>query len=212
MTILEMLERWLAEGGTDIGEIRITATAAGFLLNHHADTALPGLEIFTRSEDARDIAKYDAEGRYRPLKTAPNLRRGWQLQMTDTAALRASLDYFYPAMLGTWLAHREQRLEPVPFREAAARQSGMYAVVKKITDAQASVLVGDFCKTEGGCLKRILWPLTADTSLDSLPREKFDPAPRAHELPLLCNEPCNLLIAAAREVVKADRPETPPAL
>ncbi len=200
--ITSMLLAWLEEGGSDIGEIRITRAGAGFESRHRADCGVGGLEIFARPEDAREIALLDDAGRYRPLKTAPNLRRGWLLRLADGGELRAALDYFYPAMLGAWLAHREQRLAPVHFRETAARQSGMYAVVKKITDPEADALIGGFCKTDGGCLKRILWRIDEATPLTRLPPEKFDPSPRAGELPLLCREACNLLVAAARVAVK----------
>jgi hypothetical protein len=53
-------------------------------------------------------------------------------------------------------------------------------------------------------LKKILWPLTPNDPVTSLPKEKFDPGSVARdELPLLCHEACNLLVAKAREVVKA---------
>lgn len=200
--ITAMLADWLAAGGSEVGEIHIARREAGFELTHRADAGRGDLERFNRPEDAREIAKLDDAGNYRPLKTEPNLRHGWLLRLSDTADLRSALDYFYSATLGTWLAHEQQRVAPIHLRETAARQSGMYAVVKKITEAQANALVGDFCKTDGGCLKRILWRIDEATPVISLPPEKFNPAPRAGELPLLCCEACNLLIAAAREVVK----------
>ena len=46
---------------------------------------------------------------YRPLKTAPNLRHGWRLEVANLAELRLALDLFYPgrlAALAAWEAHR----------------------------------------------------------------------------------------------------------
>ncbi len=42
-----------------------------------------GLEIFRNPEDAIEIARYDDDGNYRPLKTAPNLRHGWRMEAWD---------------------------------------------------------------------------------------------------------------------------------
>ncbi|MEI9894479.1 MAG: hypothetical protein WDN28_11490 [Chthoniobacter sp.] len=78
----------------------------------------------------------------------------------------------------------------------------MYAITKKITDAQAQTLIGGFCRSDGGCLKRILWPIAPGIPITSLPAEKFQPSAPRPELPLLCHEACNLLVAKAREVVK----------
>jgi hypothetical protein len=87
-------------------------------------------------------------------------------------------------------------------RDTLARQTGMYAVTKKITDAQAQMMIGGFCRTDGGCLKRILWDVAPGVPVTSLPAEKFQMRGAADTLPLLCHEACNLLVAKAREVVK----------
>ena len=63
-------------------------------------------------------------------------------------------------------------------------------------------MIADFCRTDGGCLKRILWPLAPGTPIPSLPAEKTTAAAPANEMPLLCHEACNLLVARAREIVK----------
>ncbi len=113
-------------------------------------------------------------------------------------------------MIGVLQAYQSGNLKAVDFRETAGRQSGMYDVVKKISDAQADDLAGDFCKSNGKCIKTILWKLDADTLLTKLPVNKFDPQaeqiPSAgNSIPLLCSEACNLLIAEARNVVRKSR-------
>ncbi len=203
---------WLAAGENRMGELLILD---GFELRHHLDAGADGLTPYTGATAARDIALYDAAGNYRPLKTAPTLRRGWRLLLSTIEDLHAALDAFYPAMLATRLAFEQGRLAVTPLRDTLNRQSGMYAVTRKITDADADTLIGSFCRTDGGCLKRILWPIAPGIPITSLPPEKFAASsvsassiqPSAFPFPLLCAEACNLLVAAARETVKkAPRP------
>ncbi len=204
----DALRTWLDAGGHEIGEIHLASTAGGgFVLRHRADAGRADLKDFAGVEAARDLAHYDDAGHFRPLKTAPNLRHGWRLTVADLAELRRALDYFYPAMPGVWLSHARGELPAVPLRETLGRQTGMYRVTQKITDEQAQQMVGAFCRSDGGCLKRILWPLAPGLPITTLPAEKFSPDAAPGVLPLLCQEACNLLVAKAREVVKkADQP------
>ncbi len=173
-------------------------------VRHHLDAGLDGLAPYTAPEAAREIALYDEAGNYRPLKTAPTLRRGWRLEVRTVDELHEALDGFYPAMLAARFAFEQGRLRVTPLRETLNRQSGMYSVARRITDARADALIGDFCRSDGGCLKKILWEISPGLRVKSLPPEKFDP--RGPGIPLLCAEACNLLVAKAREAVK----EAPP--
>jgi len=205
--LTQTLADWIAGGGREVGELHVEPLENGFIL-HHADDALRcDVVPFNGAEAARDLAHFDDAGKFRPLKTAPNLRHGWRLHLADLAQLRRALDYFYPAMLGVWLSQQRGRLAAVPLRDTLARQTGMYAVTRKITDAQAQSMIGAFCRSDGGCLKRILWTIAPGVPVTSLPAEKFQPTAPAQRLPLLCHEACNLLVAKAREVVK--RSEAP---
>jgi hypothetical protein len=94
----------------------------------------------------------------------------------------------------------------------------MYRVAAKISDAQVDGLVADFCRSNGGCLRTILWKRDQRGTIAStkLPRKKFDPAwdqvqrldgpgsATPATVPLLCQEACNLLVGACRKVVKAE--------
>jgi sirohydrochlorin cobaltochelatase len=200
------------------GEIIVTKTNAGFALSHRDDEVRTDLQKFSRPEDAIEIAKHDDAGNYRPLKTAPNLRHGWRLELGTLEDLRRALDYFYPGRLAVFAAWRSGKLQTTPLRETLDRQSGMYRVAAKIADSQINDLVADFCRSNGGCLRTILWKRDADGAITStkLPKEKFDPAyDQAQALggpgstppatvPLLCQEACNLLIAECRKVVKGE--------
>ena len=200
--LTQALAEWIAGGGREAGEIHLEPVAGGFVLYHRADASRGDLIEYIGAEAARDLAHFDDAGRFRPLKTAPNLRRGWKLCLASLSELRRALDYFYPAMLGVRLSHQRGCLAPVPLRDTLARQTGMYAVTKNITDAQAQTIIGGFCRTDGGCLKQILWTIAPGVPVTSLPAEKLQPTAPAETLPLLCHEACNLLVAKVREVVK----------
>jgi sirohydrochlorin cobaltochelatase len=197
------LVNWLAHGGREIGEVCIAALPEGaWEIRHRDDATLADLTLHTRWEDARHLANLDALGAFRPLKTAPNLRRGWRLLVPDVAALRHALEYLYPAMLGVWLAQKAGDLSPVTLRETLGRQTGMYRVTQKLTEPQAQTLIAATCH-DGACLKTILWRIAEDQPITSLPLEKFQPSSDP-TLPLLCHEACNLLVAAARKTVKGE--------
>jgi len=194
--LTKALSDWLVRGGERVGQIAIAHVREGWELRHIEDAGRTDLALHTRPEAARDLANLDAEGNFRPLKTAPTLAGGWRLVLPEATAVRWALDYFYPAMTGVWLSHTDGGLVPVVLRETLARQTGMYRVTQKLTDDDARHLIDGFC---AGCLKHRLWEIAA-----------LNPEPPAFAkptLPLLCHEACNLLIAKAREVVKnADRP------
>ena len=217
----------LESGTSYIGQLAIRKWNHGFVLTHRDDsrngdlqiagggleTAAP-LETFRNPEHAAEIARYDVAGNYRPLKTAPNLRRGWRLEVVDLGELRRALDYFYPGRLGVFAAWKENQLTTTPLRETLDRQSGMYRVAAKISDQEVDRVVGDFCKSDGGCLRTILWKRDKGGAVSStrLPPEKFDPAHdqtgRAENaIPLLCQEICSLLLNECRKAVKMTKPE-----
>jgi len=199
--ITQALAAWLAAGETRIGEVVILGR---YEVRHHEDSDAGGLALHTAPEDAREIALYDAAGNYRPLKTAPTLRRGWKLRLATIEQLHEALDFFYPAMLAARFAFQEGRLAVTPLRATLNWQSGMYAVTRKITDPRADTLIGSFCRTDGGCLKTILWPIAPGVAVTSMRPEKFTPAPAGNGMPLLCAEACNLLVAKVREAVKQE--------
>jgi sirohydrochlorin cobaltochelatase len=210
------------------GEILVQKRADDFVLCHRDDQARDDLEMFQDPEDAIKIARYDDEGNYRPLKTAPNLRHGWRMQLRTLVALKCALDLFYPGRLAVFLAWQRGQLRTTALRETLDRQSGMYRIATKISDVQIDDLVADFCRSNGGCLRTILWKRDQRGAVPStkLSTQKFDPTwyqvqaldgPGSSyfsktasgtaipaTIPLLCQEACNLLVAACRKEVKAE--------
>jgi sirohydrochlorin cobaltochelatase len=209
------------------GQIAVQKTSKGFELCHRDDQTHDQLETFRDARVAIEIARYDDDGNYRSLKTAPNLRHGWRIELGSVEELKRALDNFYPGRLAVFAAWQRGQLHTTPLRETLDRQSGMYRIAAKISDAQIDHVVADFCRSNGGCLRTILWKRDQSGAIAStkLPKEKFDPTRDQFQLataaqssacvkatpdnanrsriPLLCQEPCNLLVAACRNVVKA---------
>ena len=193
-SIAEFLSAAIVSGFFQIGQVVIEKNPPGFSLHHEADTGREDLEIFHSPEDALGIARCDDSGDYRPLKTAPNLRRGWELRLDSLATLRLALDGIYPAALGNWRAVlRGEKIAP-PLRETLNRQTGMYRITGLLTRDEAARLITSLCRP--GCLRQILWPIeSADPA----------PAPAAPEcrIPLFCTNPCSHFLGKAREAVKS---------
>jgi sirohydrochlorin cobaltochelatase len=217
----DLIERVLDAALTDefsFGQIVVRKTKAGFALFHRDDKGRDDLQTYRDAEDAIEIAKYDDTGNYRPLKTAPNLRDGWRLELDTLEELRRALDYFYPGRLAVFAAWKNGKLQTTPLRETLDRQSGMYRVAAKISDMQITDLIANFCRSDGGCLRTILWTRDKRDTIAStkLPKEKFDPdfdqtaasnptrSTTPATVPLLCQEACNLLIAECRKIVKGE--------
>jgi sirohydrochlorin cobaltochelatase len=204
---------WLAAGLRCIGQVAIECLDDGrFTLAHRDDAGRNDLASPRHAEDAAEFARFDDAGNYRPLKTAPNLRHGWRLTLRNLAELRTALDLFYPGRLAAFFAFEKHELVATPLRETLGRQSGMYRIAAQIDDAAADQLVGNFCRSDGGCLRTILWRRDDEGTVAStrLPAEKFDPlydqtGRGSPAVPLLCQEACNLLVAEARKVVQAGR-------
>jgi sirohydrochlorin cobaltochelatase len=200
-----LLASCLEEGRNRIGQILMESD---FTLRHADDAGRDDLVRYGSPADAREIARYDAEGNFRSLKTAPNLKGGWLLEVGTLEGMELALEFFYPSALGLWLSHLRGKLHPTTLRETLDRQTGMYRITQLLRDDQASELVGRCCTSEGGCLRTILWDLAPGHPITSLPVSKLSleelPPDR---IPLLCRELCNLVVAAARPIAKGNLPK-----
>jgi sirohydrochlorin cobaltochelatase len=196
------LQAALADGSCHIGQLAIRSGKEGFTLCHHEDDGRADLRVYRGAHEAADIARFDDAGKYRPLKTAPNLSHEWQLLVASLSELAAALDLFYPGRLAVWLAFCSDWLTTTCLRATLNRQSGMYRVAARISDEEISEVVFRVCRSDGGCLRTILWKrdATGATPSAQLPAEKFDPAKEA--VPLLCQEACAILIGQCRNAVK----------
>ncbi len=201
------LRKWLEDGRDVIGQVKISRTGQGFVLRHLEDGNADKLEQFSKPEDAREIARNDAAGEFRPIKTAPTLKRGWHLELADIDELQLALEFFYPAAVGMAAALESNKLIPVPLRDLLGRQTGMYRFVNGITDDQASEILGKCCDTGTKCLRRIVFPLDdiqplGGPAVSKLGAEAGQVAGQSQSIPLLCMEACNHIVSHARKVAR----------
>jgi sirohydrochlorin cobaltochelatase len=194
--LLKSFTSWLGAGPRTIGQLLISRAGEAWELRHAEDAG--ELTTHTRWQDARLLANLTDSGAFRPIKTTRDLRHGWRLLLSSVEDVVRALDYFYPAMLGLWNAEAMGELTPTDLRDTLARQTGMYRVTQKITDAQAQQLCASHCSH---CMKTMLWKIDAAQPITSLAPEKHRRA-EGDSLPILCREACNFLIGHARTVVK----------
>lgn len=201
----EALASWVdaagGEGRTFL-QVLLRRTPRGYALCHHEDAGAPAgqLERETDPHAARLIAQTTASGAHRPLKTAPNLRRGWLLEELDTPAMWTALDYLYPACAVHWHAGRMGTLEVTPWSDTAARQSGMYASVRLLPPAVAERAVRACC-ARAVCLREVEWPLSR-----GLQPATTGPADRQWgDARVPCPEACSLFISLARQLLQVER-------
>lgn len=190
-------------GGRGRMFLQVLVRAVGeerFEILHHEDAQLPAgeLEVHTDPYAAREIAQTTAAGEHRPLKTAPNLRRGWILSDLDARALAVAMDYLYPACVAHWHAGRMGTLRVTHWRETAGRQSGMYSAVGLLSD-QAVRDTTWACCDDTVCLRRVAWRIDHNTELDVFPDDATDDA----SVP--CPEACSLFVSLARNVLTLER-------
>ena len=149
----------------------------GFVVSHRDDASLDQLQTYQNAEDAVEIAKYDDAGNYRPLKTAPNLRHGWRLELATVEECEfAGLFLSRPAR---GFRGVEKRL---PQNDGLARDTG--SSVRNVSRCRKNFRstnqrsCGGFCRSDSGCLRTILWKRDRNGVIAStkLPKEKFDPA------------------------------------
>lgn len=200
------LVAWVDEAG-DAGrvflQVRLIALAGGrYEVRHRRDVSRSIESLESVSDNpflAREIAQTTRAGEHRPLKTSPNLKRGWALVGLDAAGLWTALEYLYPAAAVHWHAGRAGSLRVTHWRETAARQSGIYSAVRLLGDAAVRNAVRACC-ADAVCLRRVAWQVDAGT-----PLALADEGPVEGEAPVPCPEACSMFISFARQVLKQER-------
>ena len=187
----EAFVRWVGESpeGRSLAQVLVRFTDPGYELCHVDDRKLEDMLLYEDPRKAREISKRTEEGEYRPLKSAPNLRRGWLLRVSDDRELAVAMNHLYPAALIHWHLHREGRLEITNYRENAARQSGIYKRVQRLTDEGVQDAAKACCE-DAVCLKKTLWDVDEDNPLQMERGEGGIP----------CPEPCSIFVSFARRV------------
>jgi len=194
-TIIDEIIRFmdLAPWPWKIGEVIVRPTRENSFHIFHRDDLdrdPASLRILPSPEDLRELIRLDRAGNFRPLRAAPTLRNGWLLHVPGLPSLQLALDYIYPAELANWMLWRHAALPTTPWTETAGRQTGRFQIVSEIGEAGVQELVAQHCQP--GCLKQRLWPAESPPL-----RAPLD------EIPLICPEACNFLVAQARKKLRA---------
>ena len=200
--LTQTLARWLEEGGEEAGEILIRSASGGFVLCHRADRDQPQL-----AETARSASR----ARARKLRRAGRLPSAQDRAQSPTGLAALSGDhrgapYRARLFLSRDARHLAQRFGRHADACAAARDLGQ-------TERHVCRDSQDHGCAGGRADRRVLpdrrrlsqaHPLAARAGRsDYLAAEReIRPFAAPGEMPLLCHEACNLLVARAREVVK----------
>ncbi len=188
----EAFAAWIDEApdGRVFGQVLIRrASEGGYSLRHRDDAGAVELDVHEEPREAREISKLTEWGEYRPLKSSPNLRRGWELHVKDARGLAVAMNYLYPAAQVHWYLYREGSLEVTSYRENAARQSGIYKRIQRLSDEGVQNAARACCE-DVVCLKKTLWDVDEETPLAM---DRGD-----GEIP--CPEPCSVFVSFARRV------------
>jgi hypothetical protein len=173
------------------GQVLIQTNGRGFDLRHAADNEVSAASLAPVAEnELRALAQFTPEGAFRPLKSAPTLRRGWRAALPDTNALGAALNQLYPGAVADWFAAQSSHPPITSYREFTGRQTGMYRVTAKLSDAGAGAAIRACCH-EDVCLKRRRW------NVEGLPPD----APAAKSA-IPCLEPCAILLEFVRKTAR----------
>ena len=179
-----------------VAQVRVRRREDIFELRHVADweTDAGKLKLYN-AEDALGIGQFTEEDAFRPLKSAPNLRRGWRIVARSDLELEAALNRLYPGFIPDLFAVRTSSTHVTHYREFTNRQTGMYRITTFLSDADAVAMAGKCCAARY-CLKERLW---------SVEGQPGNPAEEKSVIP--CLEPCAILLEYARKVVRASQRE-----
>ncbi len=190
------LSAFVAQPGDEMAfaQVLVRRVGTGFELRHREDSArAPESLRWTAVDALRELAQTTEAGSFRPLKSAPNLRRGWRVQVPDERQLEEALGHLYPGGLADWFVAMQPHPPVTHYREFTARQTGMYRITTMLDDAQAAGVIRACCD-ERFCLKRRWWTV-AGLELEA----RIDPGL------VPCLEPCAVFLEFARKAARIEQ-------
>ena len=190
------IEALLARLGDNsvIAEVNLRRCGEGFELRHIADrdVAESALRVVTVNE-LRSLAQNTEAGAFRPIKAAPNLRKGWRVVASSIGEVESALDHLYPGAVTDWHAAEFPSPPVTDYRDYTARQTGMYRITTMLDDTQAARMVAACCDARF-CLKRRLWTV-GSLAPDTANAKSIVP----------CLEPCAVLLEFARKAMRLEQ-------
>ncbi len=187
------LKAFVGQMGNEISlaQVLIRRINSGYELRHVEERDSPVERLRpVRPIEARSLAQFTATGEFRPLKAAPTLAKGWHIEAANDTDLELALNGLHPGALADWHAARSPQPPVTDYRAFAGRQSGMYRITAKLTDAQAADVITQGCDT-AHCLKRRLWTVAG-----------LEPDETGQKSLIPCLEPCAVLLEMARKAAR----------
>lgn len=196
---VEWFVSWFG-GELVIGQVLVCRRDKSYELRHAEDHEKSARELRpVTPEEARAIAQFTEAGAFRPLKSAPTLRRGWQIVANSDAELATALDRLYPGAIADLYAALQRSAPVTDYRAFTNRQTGMYRITAFLDDVEAGAVVRKCCAQEF-CLKRRFWDVSG-----------LAPEAVGDKSVIPCLEPCAVLLEFVRKVVRAAQREKLPA-
>jgi hypothetical protein len=190
------LKTFISQLGEELllAQVVMRRTGRGYELRHESDSRRSPQDLrLTPVSRLRELAQDTAAGAFRPLKSAPNLQRGWRVVAENDDELETALQALYPGAVADWFAARLQPPPVTHYREFTERQTGMYRVTTMLTDGQAAQMARACCHHRF-CLKRRLW------TVGELP-----PDASGEKSVIPCLEPCAILLEFARKALRIEQ-------
>ena len=183
------------------GQVRISTQGSSgprsFELRHISDGSLPSESLtLTPLAQLRPLGMHTADGKFRPIKSAPSLRSGWRAVAQDSTQLELAIDALYPGSVADWAAIQRPEFIVGTFREFTGRQTGMYRITQLLDDAQAAQAITACCEP-AFCLKNRRW------TVKGLPADETSSGKSL----IPCLEPCAIMLEFARKAIKIDKEE-----
>ena len=202
----EYLSNSLANGYHEIGQVTFEIEAKteenpdqeSYLIKHQTDQniSLEQLNLLTNHDELQAITVWGTDDEYRFLKGSNTLKNGWYYRAANLNDLVQALQTIYPASISLLVAHNNKQIRSQSFSEKLSRQTGMYGRTKNISNEGAEKLIAKTC-TAPNCDKICLWDFDNN-------HNQITSMPAAPRLPLICQEPCNHLVASCRPIVKQE--------
>lgn len=177
-----------------VGQVLVRRLEKKFRVCHSADGERDDLSEISVAE-AREMAINDESGRFRPLKSSPDLRRGWITIADSTTRLVEVLEAVHPGAVLDALALSEKRVAPVTYKEFSGRQTGMYRITAMLDEAQATTMATAHCNSRF-CTKDRLWTVAEHEANSNSPSSLYP-----------CLEPCPMLMEFARKSMRIEQSE-----
>ncbi len=147
--------------------------------------------------DLRGLAQFTVAGAFRPLKSAPNLARGWRAELAGEAELWAALNVLYPGRwrIGSPRKRRNRRRRRIGISRRGRR--GCIASRRRCRRRRRRRRVAACCAADF-CLKRRLWTVEG-LAADEARGKSIIP----------CLEPCAVMLEFARKIARLEQGVNP---